>query len=190
MRLVVISVVALLAAAPALAAEPLRLSGEDTRVDLGVSDLFAIGPSFSRRSGELRLLPGAAADDPLMVGGFLEYAVDAFSFGGSLGNDAFTSRLEVSAGYAAGDTAVKLRIGTEWGEPMVSSFSPNPVQFGPPGQGRAPSDLDAALTVSHAITPNLYLSGIAAATAGSSTEEPTPRSEGGFLFGASIGLRF
>ena len=188
MRKTLFLILALSASGPALAQSgvpPLPLAGEAAHIDVGISSLIAIGPAFRWTTAEPRPTGGAGPDVTLAAGGFLEYALDAFRFGGSLTGDGDIGRVELSAGYAAGDTTIQVRLGSEWG---ATSFGPQP---GGPDSGDAgsPNDFDFGFTVRHLLTPNVYVAGTAAATAPS--EHPAePDRSGGFLFGATIGLKF
>lgn len=174
---------------PALAAgmPAVPLAGDAARFDVGISSLIAVGPAFRWVAAEPRLADSPRHGDALAVGGFLEYAVDAFRFGGSVTEGAGIARAELTAGYVDGATSVSVRLGSEWGDGAAIRFSPNPARFGLSDAAAAPNDLDVGFTVRHDITPSLYVSGTAAATA------PAERPEAerpGLLFGASIGLKF
>lgn len=166
-------------AAPA--ADSALLAQDGMRLDLGLSRAFAFGPLVQ----PVRT-PSVLGDGHLALGAFIEYPLDAWRLGGSISDSALSQRAELSAGYDDGATALRIRLGTEWGSGGESYFSPNPALAGY-GYQAPDREYDLSLTLSHRITPSVVVNGLAAA---SRSDEPEAAGDDTFLFGASIGLRF
>lgn len=166
---------------------PASLDGDrGVRFDLGDGRRLSVGPTVGWRGSPTRLV--APPGGQLALGGYVEYSQESFSFGASVSAGEARHRAELSAGYAATPaTSIRVRLGTDWGgDEGESYFSPNPAQFsGGYGAGR---DYDLALSLSHAITPNVVLGGMAAASAAERPTEPGQPTD--YVFGASIGFRF
>ncbi len=161
-------------------AMPAMMPQDGMRLDLGLSRDFAFGPVVQPGGTPLTL-----GDGHLALGAFVEYPLDAFRFGASVSESALSHRAELSAGYEGGDTALRIRLGTEWGD-GESYFSPNPALAGY-GYQAPDREYDLSLTLRHRVTPGVVVSGLAAA---SRSGEPEAAGDDTFLFGASIGLRF
>lgn len=162
-------------------------SDRGVRFDLGEGRRLSVGPSVGWRGNGTRLIspPGGQ----LALGGYVEYSQQSFSVGAALSGSDAGRRAELSAGYAATpSTSVRVRLGTDWGgDEGESYFSLNPAQFAAGGYG-AGRDYDVSLSLSHAITPNVVLGGMAAANAAERPSDPGQPTD--YMFGASIGFRF
>ncbi len=171
--------------APAGAARPAWVDAAGLHLDLGLSRELAFGPALVRRP-EGRLL---RAEGRLAIGGFVGWSHDAFRVTGTLAAAETGHRAELAAGWDDGATAFQVRLGGEWGaDGTVASFSPNPLRYPGLYGGEEAGGYDLSLSLSHAITPNLVVGGVAAAMADS---PGTGGEDGGsLLFGAAIGLRF
>ncbi|GEM_PF-2958044 len=91
--------------------------------------------------------------------------------GDSLGGADDDGRAGISASYSFGESSAGMQLSGIWNDPVTED------------------SVDLRLSLSHALTPNLYVVGTAAAA--TTVGEPRSTSDrSSVLFGASIGLRF
>lgn len=147
-----------------------------------------------RLSGGVSVLPGqslAGSEIPPRVGGYVAwtgagYRLDAHLHPGSGGG--LAAQLGATAGAMPGETGTSygLKLGaTTLGE----RFSINPSNRFGLVNGDAGNAFDMVVTVNHAFTPSISLSGTAEARR-SNPSQPDIGGAGELLFGAGLGIRF
>lgn len=165
-------------ASPSLASSSLPSLSLDpsgtVRLNLGVAGSLAAGPAITPVPDGFHLIPGGHGR--MALGGFFEVELGAVRFGGVVGGADDGGRAVVSAAYAFGDTSLVMALGGTWSDPTATVDDDFGYQDG----------LDFRLSLRHALTPQVYVAGTAAAA----TEPRSTTDRSSMMFGASIGLRF
>lgn len=135
-------------------------------------------------------VPGGASPSGFLMGGYLAYSLSDYSLDAKWRDDGVGgSAGGVGASYGAslgGATAYAVRVGAGWGE--AGSFSPNAVAHGESGIN---SEVNVSVSLTHAITPNMYLNGMAGAARPLGSQDPSiDAGSRDYRIGAGLGLRF
>ena len=150
-----------------------------------------VGPAADRLQGDFGVAtkPGVNSNG-FLVGGYMAYSLSDYSLdakwredgqGGSVGG--------IGASYGASlgaDTAYSVRVGAGWGE--GTTFSPNTIS---PGESGMSNEVNLSVSLTHAITPNMYLNGVAGAARVVGGQDPSLDAVSrDYRIGAGVGLRF
>ncbi len=139
--------------------------------------------------------PSAVPENPsgMQTGGFLAWRGESYRLDATV---APSSVGTVAAGLGATTGVLPGQIGTSYGVRLGAAWSPDHFTLNPStGASLAQvvtstNDVNVALTVNHALTPNLSVVGTAEA---GRTMGPVPDASAGlnrFIFGAGLGYRF
>ncbi len=134
-------------------------------------------------------IPGGTNPNGFLMGGYLAYSLSDYSLDAKWREDgAGGTAGGIGASYGASlgaGTAYAVRVGAGWGE--AGSFSPNAV-----AQADAISnEVNVSVSLTHAITPNMYFNGMAGAARPLGSQDPSVDvGSRDYRIGAGLGLRF
>ena len=179
---------------PRLVAGGADLAMGDRRVELLSTPNLSVGtlsPLGFGQNGIVPPLPPATTQgtmlDKLAMGGYVTYSQEAYSLSSVLRNRETSAGTNVSASYAGllGEkSTTALTLGYDWRRNTGLLANPQPFDMTNPG-------LSLALSWNHALSPNLFFGGFAAAQhTAAQPEEMLTQPGNSYRLGAGLGLKF